>query len=94
VEDNEQLQALALLYASAFLQAHIDGNDGVDYQTIVPLLLIGLSNPSGLVRQAAIKCVAQLQVPAERHLVTVYKFDGIYGVEESKLMDCWQTVRR
>lgn len=93
-EDNEQLQALALLHASAFLQAHIDENDGVDYQTIVPLLLIGLSNPSGLVRQAAIKCVTQLQILAERQLITVYKFDGIYGVKESKLMDCCQTVRR
>lgn len=88
-EDNEQLQALALLHASVFLQAHIDDNDGVDYQTIVPLLLIGLSNPSGLVRQAAIKCVVQLQVLAERQLLTVYKFDGIYGVTESKLIGCY-----
>jgi U3 small nucleolar RNA-associated protein 10 len=92
--DNEHLRALALLHASAFLQAHIDEDDGVDFQTIVPLLLIGLSSPSGLVRQAAIKCVAQLQVLAERQLVTVYKFDGIYGVKESKLMDCCLTVRR
>lgn len=91
--DDEQLRAFALLHASAFLQAHIDENDGVDFQTILPMLLIGLSSPSGLVRQAAIKCMAQLQVLSERQLVTVYKFDGIYGVKESELVNSYLPVR-
>ena len=54
--------------ASAFLQAHIDENDGVDFQTILPMLLVALSSPSGLVRQAAVKCMTQLQVLSERQL--------------------------
>ena len=91
--DDEQLRAFALLHASAFLQAHIDENDGVDFQTILPMLLIGLSSPSGLVRQGAIKCMAQLQALSERQLVTVYKFDGIYGVKESELVNSYLPVR-
>ncbi|KAK2465147.1 hypothetical protein APHAL10511_002839 [Amanita phalloides] len=84
-DDDEQLRLIALHHASAFLQAHIDEDDGVDFQTIIPLLLISLSGRSGFVRQAALKCIPQLQTLAERKLVTVYKFDGIYGMTDRKL---------
>ncbi|KAF8630264.1 hypothetical protein AX17_005450 [Amanita inopinata Kibby_2008] len=77
--DDDQLLVLTLHHASAFLQAHIDEDDGVDFQTIVPSLLVVLSSRSTSVRHAALKCVSQVSTLAQRRLVTVYKFDAIYG---------------
>ena len=81
-DDDNQLRVIALQHASAFLQAHIDENDAVDYQTILPLLLVPLSSANVPVRQAALTCVAQLRTLSEHSFATVYKFDAIYGGSE------------
>ena len=78
MKDDNQLRVIALQHASAFLQAHVDKNDAVDYQTIVPLLLVPLSSANVVVREAALACVAQLRTLSEHPFATVYKFDAIY----------------
>ncbi|KAF8626030.1 hypothetical protein AX15_005120 [Amanita polypyramis BW_CC] len=83
--DDEYIRTVALQHASAFLQAHIDENDGIDFQTVMPMLLVALSNPSISMRQAALECITRLRTLTERQLVTVYKFDAIYGANGRKL---------
>ncbi|PFH46286.1 hypothetical protein AMATHDRAFT_155738 [Amanita thiersii Skay4041] len=83
--EDDQLRSLALQHAAAFFQAHINEDDGVDYQTILPLILVALDDQAADVRQAAIICLSHLRTLAERKLVSVYKFDAIYGTSNRQL---------
>ncbi|KAJ3564821.1 hypothetical protein NP233_g8044 [Leucocoprinus birnbaumii] len=78
-DDSSALQEVALRHAAAFLEAHVLEDDGVDFQTIVPALLVGLQSGIGGVRKAAVECLSRIRLISERKLKSVYKFDVVYG---------------
>ncbi|KAJ6630100.1 hypothetical protein B0H10DRAFT_1984968 [Mycena sp. CBHHK59/15] len=82
---DKHICAIALRHAAAFLEAHIQEADGVDFQTILPSLLICLQSPETETRQAALQCIALQRTLAEQRFSAVYAFDVIYGDNESKL---------
>ncbi|KAF7297329.1 U3 small nucleolar RNA-associated protein 10 [Mycena indigotica] len=75
------ISVVALRHALAFLQAHKAESDGVDFQTIVPALIVCLQHPVAAVRIATLDCVEILNGLAENKFSTVYAFDVIYGTE-------------
>jgi U3 small nucleolar RNA-associated protein 10 len=77
--DFQSLQTLALLQATAFLEAHVQEADGIDFQTILPAVLVALQFSNPLSRLAALECVKRLRIVSESKLTQVYKFDVIYG---------------
>ncbi|EKM74924.1 hypothetical protein AGABI1DRAFT_123475 [Agaricus bisporus var. burnettii JB137-S8] len=78
-DDNSLLQEVALLHAAAFLEAHVLEADGMDFQTILPAVLVGLQNQATGVRKAAIECLSRIRLISEKKLKSVYKFDEVYG---------------
>ncbi len=84
-EDFEDSRGISLLHAAAFLEAHILEDDGIDFQTIVPSLLVALQSPDSQVRQGALECISRVRMLAERSLKSVYRFDVIYGETNSML---------
>lgn len=84
IGEQAELKTVALCHAAAFLQSHISEDDGVDFQTILPCLLVALQSRDADQRHAALTCIANLHQLAERKFTTVYGFDAIYGKSESK----------
>ncbi|KAJ7456907.1 hypothetical protein FB451DRAFT_1275210 [Mycena latifolia] len=76
---------VALRHAAAFLEAHREEADGVDFQTILPSLVICLQSNEVETRAAALDCVTSLRNLAEQRFSAVYAFDTIYGKSESQL---------
>lgn len=74
---------VALRHASAFLQAHIAEEDGIDFQTILPSLIVAVQSSDQTQREAALTCIAQLRQLAEGKFSAVYKFDVVYGQSQS-----------
>ncbi|KAG5637085.1 hypothetical protein H0H81_005818 [Sphagnurus paluster] len=79
------LRTVALSHAAAFLQAHVSEDDGVDFQTILPALLVALQISEADARHAALACISHLCQLADRKLTSVYSFDTIYGKGEYQL---------
>ncbi|KAJ6463475.1 hypothetical protein C8R45DRAFT_840925 [Mycena sanguinolenta] len=79
------LCVVALRHAAAFLEAHNEEADGVDFQTILPALIICLQNPDAEIRSAALDCISVQHNLAEQRLSAVYAFDAIYGESDAKL---------
>lgn len=80
------LKTVALLHAVAFLEAHTLEDDGMDFQTILPSILVALLDSDDQLSQAAFECISRIWVLAERPLHSVYEFDVIYGPSDSKLL--------
>jgi U3 small nucleolar RNA-associated protein 10 len=49
----KELRSVALLHAAAFLEAHILEDDGIDFQTILPSLLVALQDSDARICQGA-----------------------------------------
>lgn len=81
----DNLNIVALHHASAFLQAHIAEEDGIDFQTILPSLIVATQSQDKAQREAALTCITHLRQLAEGRFSTVYKFDAIYGQSKSML---------
>ncbi|KAG6868786.1 hypothetical protein C0993_010713 [Termitomyces sp. T159_Od127] len=79
------LRTVALHHAAAFLQAHLQEDDGLDFQTILPSLLVSLQSFDADERKATLACVSILCQLAERKFTKVYGFDTIYGKNENQL---------
>lgn len=79
VPELQSMQTLALLQSTAFLEAHVQEADGIDFQTILPALLVALQVPNAESRLAALECAKRLRTISETKLTQVYKFDLIYG---------------
>ncbi|PPQ90282.1 hypothetical protein CVT25_013107 [Psilocybe cyanescens] len=77
--------AIALLHAAAFLEAHLLEDDGVDFQTILPTLLVALQTSDAQICQGALECISRVRILAERKLSSVYRFDTIYGNNDRTL---------
>jgi U3 small nucleolar RNA-associated protein 10 len=78
-DKSSTLQEIALRHAAAFLEAHVLENDGMDFQTIIPALLVALQNSASGVRKAAVECLNRVRLISEKKLKSVYKFDVVYG---------------
>ncbi|KAJ6578862.1 hypothetical protein DFH09DRAFT_980162 [Mycena vulgaris] len=76
---------VALRHAAAFLEAHREEADGVDFQTILPSLIICLQSNDSETRAAALDCISLQRSLAEQRFSAVYAFDAIYGERESQL---------
>ncbi|KAJ7270708.1 hypothetical protein B0H12DRAFT_1229192 [Mycena haematopus] len=76
---------VALRHAAAFLEAHNEEADGVDFQTILPAVIICLQNADPEIRAAALDCIAVQRNLTEQRFSAVYAFDAIYGKSEAKL---------
>lgn len=76
-------RGISLLHAAAFLEAHILEDDGVDFQTIIPSLLVALQSTDAQVCQGAIECISRIRILTERKLSSVYRFDTVYGQNDS-----------
>ena len=88
-------RAISLLHAAAFLEAHVLEEDGMDFQTVLPSLVVGLLSTAtdgmggeGVVgvdggkmqmRKGVFECLSRIRVLVEGTLRKVYKFDVIYG---------------
>jgi U3 small nucleolar RNA-associated protein 10 len=85
-ENNEEnvLPTMALRHAEAFLEAHVTEDDGTDFQTVFPAFLVALQSRDVDVRQAALACISCLRRLADHRFTAVYKFDIIYGQNESE----------
>lgn len=80
---SDNFNIVALHHASAFLQAHIAEEDGIDFQTILPSLIVAAQSQDKAQREAALTCITHLRQLAEGRFSTVYKFDVIYGQSKS-----------
>ncbi|KAG6836982.1 hypothetical protein H0H93_016935 [Arthromyces matolae] len=81
----ENLHTVALHHADAFLQAHLQENDGVDFQTVLPSLLVALQSNNKDQRNIASSCLSTLNDLAQGKFTSVYAFDTIYGESEDQL---------
>lgn len=78
--DDETLGTAALRHAAAFLEAHLSEGDGVDFQTILPSILVALQSSDRQRRQLACECISLLlKLAKTQKFVKVYAFDVIYG---------------
>lgn len=75
----EQSRNISFLHAAAFLEAHIQEADGVDFQTILPSLLVALQNTEAQASQGALECLSRIHILINAKLSSVYKFDVVYG---------------
>ncbi|KAF8192665.1 hypothetical protein K438DRAFT_2017867 [Mycena galopus ATCC 62051] len=85
IDSAPEICVVALRHAAAFLEAHNTEADGVDFQTILPALIICLQSPNQEARAAALDCIAVQQKLVEQRFSAVYAFDAIYGESEAKL---------
>ncbi|KAF5351352.1 hypothetical protein D9758_008071 [Tetrapyrgos nigripes] len=83
--EDRVLQFSALQHATAFLEAHTSAEVGIDFQTIIPSLLVVLQNSELTVRRTALECIALLHKVADRKFTKVYAFDAIYGPNQDQI---------
>lgn len=81
--------SVALRHAAAFLEAQSSQSaaDGgaIDFQTILPSLLVGLQSDLLEIRKHASECISILERHAKNGKFSmVYKFDAIYGPDRGK----------
>ncbi|KAF8154101.1 hypothetical protein B0H34DRAFT_800000 [Crassisporium funariophilum] len=85
-DDNlQESRRIALLHAAAFLEADILEDDGMDFQTILPALLVALQDPDSEIRQGALECISRIRILSDCTLKSVYRFDAIYGSSDRTL---------
>lgn len=85
-EMRTQIQLAALSHASAFLIAYEDAQGSIDFQTILPSILVMLESTSQPVRAAAVQCLSVLgRLSQAGKPQAVYAFDTVYGVHSGKL---------
>ncbi|RDB23790.1 U3 small nucleolar RNA-associated protein 10 [Hypsizygus marmoreus] len=85
ISEESYLRTVALRHAAAFLEAHIAEGERVDFQTILPSLLVALQSHDIDSRQAALVCITHLHQLADGRFATVYEFDTIYGKSPNQL---------
>jgi len=84
-ETRTQIQLAALAHASAFLIAHETAQGFIDFQAIVPLILVVLESPSQSVRAAAVQCLSVLgRLSHAGKPKVVYALDTVYGVHSGE----------
>ncbi|KAH9044915.1 hypothetical protein EDB83DRAFT_2406035 [Lactarius deliciosus] len=85
-EGDAQLRRTALSHALTFILAHETTEQVIDFQTVLPALLVALGDPDRGVRHRASECVHLLaQLSTAKQVSGVYAFDTIYGDSTSQL---------
>jgi U3 small nucleolar RNA-associated protein 10 len=85
-EEDAQLRRTALSHAFAFIAAHEATENIIDFQTVLPALLVALGDPDRGVRHQASECVRLLaRLSKVKQASGVYAFDTIYGKTTSKI---------
>ncbi|KAI9435473.1 hypothetical protein H4582DRAFT_1969649 [Lactarius indigo] len=85
-EGDAQLRRTALSHALAFILAHEATEQVIDFQTVLPALLVALGDPDRGVRDRASECMHLLaQLSTAKQVSGVYAFDTIYGDNTSRL---------
>lgn len=91
-ESAVHIQYAALRHACAFLEAHVATQRTVDFQTVLPALLVMLQSADASVREAAIRCLAVvIKLSFSNEAEGVYAFDAIYGKRSG---ECFYTGER
>ncbi|OBZ74951.1 U3 small nucleolar RNA-associated protein 10 [Grifola frondosa] len=83
---HNHIRHAALRHAASFLEAHCETEHWIDFQTVLPAVIIMLQSPDPHVRGGAVKCIAALvSLSHAKQASAVYAFDTIYGITTSKL---------
>lgn len=70
----------SLRHAAAFLEAHFATQRWIDFQTVLPALLVALQHSDRRIREATLECVSALIRLSQATKPTgIYAFDVIYG---------------
>ena len=78
-EDDARLRRIALSHAFAFVAAHEATETIIDFQTVLPALLVALGDPDRGVRHEASECVQLItRLSKAKQASGVYAFDAIY----------------
>ena len=84
-EEDPRLRRTALSHAFAFIAAHEATENIIDFQTVLPALLVALGDPDRGVRHQASECVKLLaRLSKAKQALGVYAFDAIYEKSNSK----------
>jgi len=73
------IRVASLRHAAAFLEAHRSTEQCIDFQTILPSLIIALQTLDSQGKEAALECISQLVVSREQRFCAVYGLNSIYG---------------
>lgn len=85
-EEDARLRRTALSHAFAFIAAHETTENTIDFQTVLPALLVALGDSDRAVRHQASECVQLLaRLSKAKQASGVYAFDSIYDKSSSKL---------
>ena len=77
----------ALKHAAAFIEAHFSSQRFVDFQTILPALLVAAQDADHRIREAALDGVAaMIRLAQAKSPIAVYAFDAIYGESSGKFV--------
>ena len=69
-----------LKHAAAFIEAHFSSQRFVDFQTVLPAILVAVQYEDRRLREAAMDCIAALvRLGQAKNAIAVYAFDAIYG---------------
>jgi U3 small nucleolar RNA-associated protein 10 len=76
----DEVAHAALCHAVAFFAAHGGMESPVDFQTVLPALLVALESSNKNVREAAAECVVLMsRMAGAKKAASVYAIDSIYG---------------
>jgi U3 small nucleolar RNA-associated protein 10 len=95
-EGDAWLRRIALSHAFAFVAAHEATEHVIDFQTVLPALLIALGDSDRGVRHQASECMQLLaRLSKAKQASGVYAFDAIYEKNTSKIrmgvLNFWDT---
>ncbi|KAI0052438.1 hypothetical protein FA95DRAFT_1483564 [Auriscalpium vulgare] len=77
---------VALAHAVAFLAAHEGPQNVIDFQTVLPAVLVALTDEDAAIRAQATEVLRWMKILRETgHPTSVYAFDTIYGKNSSQL---------
>ncbi|KAG8912993.1 snoRNA-binding rRNA-processing protein utp10, partial [Tulasnella sp. 417] len=96
----EHLRRIALSHAAAFIQAQAssEGSDFVDFQVIIPALLVALGLHDKASRQSAVECLKHLMEMQREQRTSLYAIESIYADRSSDVQilstaDCNKYLR-
>jgi U3 small nucleolar RNA-associated protein 10 len=84
-EEDGRLRRIALSHAFAFVAAYEVTETIIDFQTVLPALLVAFGDPDRGVRHQASECVQLIaRLSKAKQASGVYAFDAIYEKSTSK----------
>ena len=85
-EEDAQLRRIALSHAFAFIAAYDSTETIIDFQTVLPALLVALGDSDRGVRHQASECVHLIaRLSKAKQASGVYAFDAVYEKSTSKI---------